>query len=94
VRSIQSGILTAFQWDYSKLAPAFGPKFSSKYYGPIDTPEALDTLLANADFAAAKEFQLVELKLGYLDAPLPLRLATAAVEEFNKAKIVGGSMGG
>jgi hypothetical protein len=37
----------------------------------------------------------VELKLGYLDAPLPLRLATAAVEEFNKAtKGVRGVMGG
>jgi hypothetical protein len=45
-------------------------------------------LLSDADFAAAKEFQLVELKIGYLDAPLSLRLATAAVEEFNKAKVL------
>jgi len=43
-------------------------------------------LLADPAFAAAGEFQLVGLKLGYLDAPLPLRLATAAVEEFNAAE--------
>jgi pyruvate decarboxylase len=65
-----------------------GPKSSSKYHGAIETSEAFDALLADADFAAAKEFQLVELKLGYLDAPLPLRVATAAVEDFNKAKIL------
>ena len=87
------------QWDYSKLAPAFGPNFPSKYHGPIATPEALDALLGDATFAAAGQFQLVELKLGYLDAPLSLRLATAAVEEFNAATksgegSVGGSMGG
>ena len=83
------------QWDYSLLARAFGPKFPSKYHGPIATPEALDALLGDATFCAAEEFQLVELKLGYLDAPLSLRLATAAVEEFNAAtKGVGGSMGG
>ncbi|KAM0697577.1 hypothetical protein Q7P36_002431 [Cladosporium allicinum] len=86
-------------WDYSKLAPAFGPNFPSKYHGPIATPEALDALLGDATFAAAGQFQLVELKLGYLDAPLSLRLATAAVEEFNAATksgegSVGGSMGG
>jgi hypothetical protein len=34
------------------------------------------------------------LKLGYLDALLSLRLATAVVEEFNKAETVKGSMGG
>ena len=95
------GRLTRYlsQWDYSKLAPAFGPNFPSKYHGPIATPEALDTLLGDATFAAAGQFQLVELKLGYLDAPLSLRLATAAVEEFNAATksgegSVGGSMGG
>jgi len=82
-------------WDYSLLAPAFGPACPSKYHGPITTPEALDALLSDATFAAAEEFQLVELKLGYLDAPLSLRLATAAVEEFNAAtKRVSGSMGG
>ncbi|KAK6432210.1 Pyruvate decarboxylase 1 [Oleoguttula sp. CCFEE 5521] len=80
-------------WDYSKLAPAFGPRFPQAYHGPIDTPEKLDTLLADEGFAKADHFQLVELKLGYLDAPLSLRLAASAVEEFNKRKAGDGSMG-
>ena len=80
-------------WDYSLLAPAFGPSHPSKYHGLIETPQQLDKLLADEDFGQAKYFQLVELKLGYLDAPLGLRMTTAAVEEFNKRK-EGGSMGG
>jgi pyruvate decarboxylase len=63
----------------------FARSSQSKYHGPIATPEALDALLGDAAFCAAEEFQLVELKLGYLDAPLSLRLATAAVEEFSAA---------
>lgn len=35
----------------------------------------------------------MELKLGYLDAPLSLRMTAAAVKEFNKRK-EGSSMGG
>jgi hypothetical protein len=35
----------------------------------------------------------VELKLGRLDAPLPLRMATAAVEAFNQKAKEGTSMG-
>lgn len=71
-------------WDYSKLAQAFGPDHPSKYYGPIRTPKELGDLLSDRDFGAAKCFQLVELKLGRLDAPLPLRMTTAAVEAFNQ----------
>jgi pyruvate decarboxylase len=71
-------------WDYSKLAQAFGPGYPSKYYGPISTPQGLDELVADEGFGAARCFQLVELKLGRLDAPLPLRMATAAVEAFNQ----------
>ncbi|KAK6442437.1 Pyruvate decarboxylase 1 [Oleoguttula sp. CCFEE 5521] len=81
-------------WDYSKLAPAFGPRFPQAYHGPIDTPEKLDALLADEEFAKADRFQLVELKLGYLDAPLSLRMAASAVEKFNKKKAGEGSMGG
>ena len=80
-------------WDYSLLAHAFGPGHPSKYYGPVSTPQELDELLADEEFGKAKCFQLVELKLGYLDAPLSLRMATAAVEEFNRRK-EGISMGG
>lgn len=80
-------------WNYSLLAPAFGPSHPSKYHGPIETPQQLDMLLADEEFGKASCFQLVELKLGYLDAPLGLRMTTAAVEEFNKSK-VGTSMGG
>lgn len=80
-------------WDYSKLATAFGPGHPSKYYGPIGTPEELDDLLADKDFGAAKCFQLVELKLGRLDAPLPLRMTTAAVEAFNQRSKDGTSVG-
>lgn len=71
-------------WNYSKLAHAFGPGYPSKYYGPIGTPQGLDDSLSDAEFGAAECFQLVELKLGRLDAPLPLRLTTAAVEAFNQ----------
>ena len=80
-------------WDYSRLATAFGPGHPSKYYGPIDTPGELDDLLADKDFGAAKCFQLVELKLGRLDAPLPLRMTTAAVEAFNQRSKQGTSVG-
>ena len=82
----------ASQWDYSLLARAFGPSSPSKYHGPIATPEALDALLGDAAFCAAEEFQLVELKLGRLDAPLSLRMATAAVEEFNNAATARGEV--
>ena len=80
-------------WDYSKLANAFGPEHPSKYHGPIGTPEELDDLLSDSEFGAAKCFQLVELKLGRLDAPLPLRLTTAAVEAFNQRSKHGTSLG-
>ncbi|KAM0707368.1 hypothetical protein Q7P35_004013 [Cladosporium inversicolor] len=80
-------------WDYSKLANAFGPEHPSKYYGPIGIPEELDDLLSDNEFGAAKCFQLVELKLGRLDAPLPLRMTTAAVEAFNQRSKQGTSMG-
>jgi pyruvate decarboxylase len=80
-------------WDYSKLAQAFGPGYPSKYHGPIGTPQDLDELLSDQDFGAAKCFQLVELKLGRLDAPLPLRMTTAAVEAFNQKAKNGTSMG-
>ena len=59
---------------------------------PIRT--TFHSLFADEDFAKAEAFRLVELKLGYLDAPVSLSLATAAVEEFNKKKVVNGSMGG
>lgn len=80
-------------WDYSKLAHSFGPDHPSRYYGPIGTPEELDDLLSDQQFGAARCFQLAELKLGRLDAPLPLRMTTAAVEAFNKRAKQGKPMG-
>jgi hypothetical protein len=86
--------MAATSWDHSKLAPTFGPN-SPKYHGPTATPEALDALLGDPTFAAAEELQLVKLETRYLDALLPLRLATATVEEFNAVtKVVKGSIGG
>ena len=66
----------------------------SGYYGSIGTPDELNSLFADEDFAIGECFRLVELELGYLDAPISLRLATAAVEESNKKKVVDGSIGG
>ena len=80
--------------DYSLLAKAFGPSYPSRYYGPIETAEQLDELFANDQFNNEKSFRLVELKLGYLDAPWAVKKAAAGVEEFNKRKAAGTSMGG
>lgn len=75
-------------WDYAGLAKVFGPQHPSKYYGPIGTAEALDELLVDPELKDGEFFRLVELKLGYLDAPASVRAAGAAVEAFNqKAKM-------
>ena len=73
-------------WDYAGLAKVFGPEHPSKYWGPIGTAEALDDLLADPEFNDGEYFRLVELKLGYLDAPASVREASAAVEAFNSQK--------
>jgi pyruvate decarboxylase len=73
-------------WDYAGLAKVFGPEHPSKYWGPIGTADALDHLLADPEFNDDKSFRLVELKLGYLDAPASVRTASAAVEAFNQQK--------
>ncbi len=73
-------------WDYSGLAKVFGPEYPSRYYGPIGTAQALDDLLADPEFNDSDRFRLVELKLGYLDAPAAVRQASAAVEAFNQKK--------
>ena len=80
-------------WDYSKLAHVFGPEYKNKYWGPVGTAEELDKVLADPELNDGDCFRLVELKLGYLDAPLSVRMAGDAVEEFNKkqgAKAQGG----
>ena len=73
-------------WDYSLLAKTFGPSFPSKYHGPIDTCEKLRALIANPEFGNGEAFELVELILGPLDAPLNVRLCGAAIDEFNQKK--------
>ncbi|KAI7283094.1 pyruvate decarboxylase [Hortaea werneckii] len=77
------------QWDYKALASVFGPKHPAKYYGPIRTCEALDHLLADEAFNACENFQLVELILPELDAPVSVRLTTEAVEAFNNKNAAG-----
>jgi pyruvate decarboxylase len=72
-------------WDYSSLAKAFGPRFPSKYHGPIKTADDLVSLLKNPELRE-ECFQLVELVLNKHDAPLSVRLTGAAIDEFNKAK--------
>jgi pyruvate decarboxylase len=73
-------------WNYAGLAKVFGPEYPSKYWGPIGTAEALDDLVADPEFNDSECFRLVELKLGYLDAPAAVRQASAAVETFNQKK--------
>ena len=82
--------------DYSALAQAFGPEHKSKYWGPTGTADELEAVLADPEFADGEYFRLLELKLGYLDAPMSVKLAGAAVEAFNKKadKQQGTSMGG
>ena len=72
-------------WDYSHLARAFGPRFPSKYHGPVKTAEQLEQLLKNPELRE-ECFQLVELVLDKHDAPLSVRLTGAAIDEFNKPK--------
>ncbi|KIN07253.1 hypothetical protein OIDMADRAFT_36813 [Oidiodendron maius Zn] len=70
-------------WAYSKLCDAFGPSFPSRYYR-VATGNELVKLLNDPTFNAADCTQVVELFLDKHDAPLSVKLATAAVEEFNK----------
>lgn len=72
-------------YDYSVLAYAFGPTFSSKYHGPIGTAEGLVKLLENPELRE-ECFQLVELIFDTHDAPLPVRLTGKAIDEFNAQK--------
>ncbi|KAI7387565.1 pyruvate decarboxylase, partial [Hortaea werneckii] len=76
-------------WDYKALTSVFGPQYHTKYYGPIRTCEALDDLLADEAFNACERFQLVELILPELDAPVSVRLTTEAVEAFNNKNAAG-----
>jgi pyruvate decarboxylase len=46
----------------------------------------LDELLANKDFMDGQLPRVVELFLDYNDAPQSVKLASTAVEEYNKRK--------
>ncbi|KAK5046012.1 hypothetical protein LTR84_008799 [Exophiala bonariae] len=80
-------------WDYSKLGELFGPAQTKagkfKYYN-ARTPDDLETILADTDFAeknpANGTTQVVELFLDTLDQPVTIPLITKAIEEFNKVK--------
>jgi TPP-dependent 2-oxoacid decarboxylase len=73
------------EWDYSGLAKVFGPSFKSKYWH-AGTCEALDEVFADKEFNDAEMFRLLELKLGYLDAPANILALGPAIDEFNKKK--------
>jgi len=73
------------EYDYSALAQAFGPKFPSKYHGPIRTAEELVSLLESGKLRE-DSFQLVEVILDKLDAPISVRNTGAAVGRFNEEK--------
>lgn len=77
---------SAFGLADSKL-PSGATMFNQTIFGSI----GYATGAALGAFKAIRE--IMDLKLGYLDAPLSLRMTTAAVEEFNKRK-EGSNMGG
>ncbi|KAK4502139.1 hypothetical protein PRZ48_005562 [Zasmidium cellare] len=81
-------------WDYDALRKVFGPTHPSRYHGPIKTRAQFDSLLKDKQFQSSDVFQLVELVLGELDAPLSIRLVTSAIEEFNQKHAAGASMAG
>jgi pyruvate decarboxylase len=66
------------------LAKVFGPSAPSQYWGPVETPDQLEEVLKDQEFNEGAKFRLLELKLGYLDAPISIKMAGQAVEEFNK----------
>jgi len=72
-------------WDYSKLCETFGPSFKSRYHR-IATGSELVKLLVDPEFNAADRTQVVELILNKHDAPLSVKLAARAVENFNVAQ--------
>ena len=72
--------------DYSGLAKVFGPEHPCKYWGQIKIAEELDKVLADPELDDGVCFRLVELKIGYLDAPASVRQASAAVEAFNQKR--------
>ncbi|KAJ5455572.1 uncharacterized protein N7458_003836 [Penicillium daleae] len=72
-------------WNYSKMCETFGPSFPARYYR-VQTGDELLELLADAQFVKADCTQVVELILHKHDAPMSVKLASKAVEEFNKSK--------
>ncbi|KAL3705798.1 Pyruvate decarboxylase 1 [Talaromyces marneffei ATCC 18224] len=69
-------------WKYEKLSEVFGPDHPSRY-DRIETGAELVELLNYGRFSAADCTQVVELILGKDDAPLAVKMASAAVEAFN-----------
>lgn len=73
-------------WDYSSLAKVFGPDIPSKYWGRVDTCEGLEHVFADAEFNDGKMMRVLELGLGYLDAPANVLALGPAIDEFNRKK--------
>ncbi|KAK5170688.1 Pyruvate decarboxylase 1 [Saxophila tyrrhenica] len=74
------------EWDYSLLAKTFGPAFPSKYWGQIDTCEGLEEVFADKEFNEGEMCRVLELKLGYLDAPANILALGPAIDGFNRKK--------
>lgn len=78
--------------DYSTVAHTFGPSHKSSYHGPIDTSDKLNALLHGKELEELC-LRVVELKLGYLDAPDFLIKLGAYIDKFNERKEpVGGKV--
>ncbi|KAJ5523631.1 hypothetical protein N7513_013175 [Penicillium frequentans] len=73
------------RWNYSRLCDTFGPSFPARYYR-VQTGDELLELFADAQFVKAECTQVVELMLHKHDAPMSVKLAANAVENFNKNK--------
>ncbi|KAJ5613930.1 hypothetical protein N7528_007584 [Penicillium herquei] len=73
------------RWNYSKLCDTFGPDFPARYY-QVQTGDDLLELFADAEFVKADCTQVVELMLHKHDAPMSVKLATKAVEDFNNSR--------
>ncbi|TVY83891.1 Pyruvate decarboxylase [Lachnellula suecica] len=83
IHGMEASYNTVPVWDYGKLFRAFGPDFKTRQY-TVKTPDELDALFADEEFKSSSCAQIVELFLGKHDAPLAMKLTTAAIEEFNK----------
>ncbi|KAJ5355111.1 uncharacterized protein N7496_012323 [Penicillium cataractarum] len=73
------------RWNYSKVWVTFGPSFLAKYCR-VQTGDQLLELFTDVQLVKADCTQVAKLILHKHGAPMSVKLATKAVEEFNKIK--------